>query len=133
MMTFTIQYPPGKHQKSDFCRRFGLNAYYSGKPWPVRKKDANELHLMALAAMRKEKIPQKPFECPVRIKFFWDDGLDVDNHAVLGKCFVDAMKGYILHDDRRKWLKTVSHEMWNGGCIKVEISEVDGGPGKPDY
>ncbi len=36
------------------------------------------------------------------------------------------MKGYVLHDDRRKWLKGVSHEMWDGGCIRVEILELDG-------
>lgn len=124
-MTFTIQYPDGKHGKAGFCRRFGLNAYYEGKHWGQRKKDVDELHAMTLAAMRRAKIPQRLFERPVKVKFYWDDGLDVDNHAVIGKCVVDAMKGYILHDDRRKWLKAVSHEMWNGGCIKVEVSEVD--------
>lgn len=120
---FAIPYPPGKRGKSDFCRRFGLNAYYTGKPWPARKRDADELHLMTLAAMRRAKIPKKLFERPVKVKFHWDDGLDVDNHAVIGKCVVDAMKGYILHNDSRKWLKGVYHEMWDGGCIKVEILE----------
>lgn len=123
-MTFTIPYPPGKRGKADFCRRFGLNAYYAGKPWPARKRDADELHFMALAAMQKAKLPKKLLDHPVKVKFYWDDGLDVDNHAVIGKCVVDAMKGYILHDDRRKWLRGVSHEMWGGGCIRVEILEV---------
>ncbi len=122
-MTFTIPYPSGKRGKVGFCRRFGLNAYYAGKPWPARKRDADELHSMALAAMRKANIPKKLLDCPVKVKFYWDDGLDVDNHAVIGKCVVDAMKGYILHDDRRKWLRGVSHEMWGGGCIRVEILE----------
>ncbi len=36
------------------------------------------------------------------------------------------MKDYVLHDDRRKWLKGVSHEMWDGGCIRVEVLELDG-------
>lgn len=125
-MTFTIQYPVGKKAKSNFCRRFWLNAYYAGKPWQVRKRDANELHLMTISAMRREKIPKKLFERPVEVKFYWDDGLDVDNHAIIGKCVVDTMKGYILHDDRRKWLKGVSHEMWDGGCIRVEVLELDG-------
>lgn len=124
-MTFTIQYPLGKKGKSDFCRRFGLNAYYEGKHWGQRKKDAEELHAMTLAAMRRARLPQRLFECPVKVKFYWDDGLDVDDHAVIGKCVVDAMKGRVLHDDRRKWLRGVSHEMWNGGCIKVEVSEVE--------
>ena len=80
-MTFTIPYPSGKRGKVGFCRRFGLNAYYAGKPWPARKRDADELHSMALAAMRKANIPKKLLDCPVKVKFYWDDGLDVDNHA----------------------------------------------------
>ena len=52
---------------------------------------------------------------PVKVRFYWDDGLDYDNHAVLGKAFLDAMKGYILPDDNRKWVKMVSHEFWDGG------------------
>ena len=65
---------------------------------------------------------------PVKVRFYWDDGLDCDNHAVLGKAFLDAMKGYILPDDNRKWVKMVSHEFWDGGAIKVEIMEL----GEPD-
>lgn len=57
----------------------------------------------------------------MKVRFYWDDGLDCDNHAVLGKAFLDAMKGYILPDDNRKWVKMVSHEFWDGGAIKVEI------------
>ena len=126
VISFTIPYPPTKAGKSDFCRRFGLNAYYAGKAWQARKQDADELHLMTTSAMHRAKIPKNLFECPVKVKFYWDDGLDVDNHAVIGKCVVDAMKGYILRDDRRKWLKGVSHEVWGGGCIRVEILELDG-------
>ena len=48
---FNIPYPPTKKGKSAFCRRFGLNAYYSGKHWAQRKKDADELHALTLAAM----------------------------------------------------------------------------------
>ncbi|MBM6792203.1 hypothetical protein H7U40_18310, partial [Flavonifractor plautii] len=45
---FDIPYPPTKKGKSAFCRRFGLNAYYSGKHWAQRKKDADELHALTL-------------------------------------------------------------------------------------
>ena len=121
---FDIPYPPTKRGKSAFCRRFGLNAYYSGKHWAQRKKDADELHALTLTAMRRAKIRKKLVSGPVAICFWWDDGLDVDNHAALGKAFVDAMKGYILPDDNRRWYQAVTHSFWDGGCIRVEVTEL---------
>ena len=121
---FDIPYPPTKRGKSAFCRRFGLNAYYSGKYWAQRKKDADELHAMTLAAMRRARVRKKLASGPVEVRFFWDDGLDVDNHAALGKAMVDAMKGYILPDDNRRWFLRVIHEFWDGGSIRVEVTEL---------
>lgn len=121
MIRFTIPYPPAKQGKSAFCRRFGLNAYYAGKPWPQRRRDAQELHQLAVLSMRRSHIRRELAAGPVEVRFFWDDGLDADNHAVLGKAFLDAMRGYILPDDNRKWVKRVSHEFWDGGGILVEV------------
>lgn len=121
MITFTIPYPPSKRAKSAFCRRFGLNAYYSGKHWAQRQKDADHLHALTLLALRKSGVPKTLLECPVEVRFYHDDGLDVDNHAVIGKAVVDALKGYLLPNDNRRWLRKVSHEFWPGGAIKVEI------------
>lgn len=123
-IVFDIPYPQTKKGKAAFNRRFGLNAYYAGKSWPERKRDAEELHTLAVLSMRKAGVGRRLVERPVGITFFWDDRLDADNHAVMGKAFVDAMKGYILPDDNRQWVKRVSHEFWNGGCIRCEIEEV---------
>jgi len=120
-MKFEIPYPPTKAGKTAWNKRFGLNAYYAGKHWQARKKDAEELHTLAFAAMRQAKIRKELISYPVEIVFRWDDGLDIDNHAVLGKAFVDAMKGYILQDDTRRFLRRVTHEFWDGGCIEVEV------------
>ena len=120
-MRFEINYPPTKRAKAAWNKRFGLNAYYSGKHWSQRKKDAEELHMICRAAMHRAGIRDNLLDYPVEIKFWWDDCLDVDNHAALGKAFVDAMKGKILHDDNRQWLKKVSHEYWDGGKILVGI------------
>lgn len=122
---FTIPYPQTKKGKSAFCRRFGLNAYYAGKHWAQRKKDAEWLHELAWIGMKKANIRKKLVAKPVEISFFWDDGLDADNHAVLGKAFVDAMVQYILPDDNRRWVKFVSHGFWDRGCIGVKIQEVE--------
>ena len=56
MIRFEIQYPQGKKGKSSWNRRFGMNAYYAGKSWPERKRDAEELHMIARAAMHRAGI-----------------------------------------------------------------------------
>ena len=127
MISFEIPYPPTKKGRSAFCRRYGLNAYYAGKHWAQRKKDADELHALTIACLKKARVRRKLVESPVEIRFLWDDGLDVDNHAALGKAAVDAMKGYILPDDNRRWFQRVIHEFWDGGCIRVEVRPYDHG------
>ena len=37
------------------------------------------------------------------------------------KAVVDALRGYLLPDDNRRWVKKVSHEFWQGGQIGVEL------------
>lgn len=127
MIQFEIPYPPNKKAKSVFCRNYGLNAYYAGKHWAQRKKDAEVLHAMTFAAMRKAGIERGLLEYPVEVYFHWDDGLDADNHAVIGKAIVDAMCKYILQNDNRKWLKGVHHQFWDGGAILVEVKPVKEG------
>lgn len=122
-MTFSIDYPPTKKGKAQWNKRFGLNAYYAGKHWNARKRDAEDLHMICRAAMNRAGV-RRIASRPVEVLFYWDDGLDIDNHAVLGKAFVDAMKGVIIQDDNRKWVKRVSHEFWDGGKILVEVREV---------
>lgn len=126
MIRFEIQYPKGGKAKTIWNRRFGLNAYYAGKSWPERKRDAEELHMIARAAMHRAGIRPVMLRRPVEVRFYWADGLDIDNHAVLGKAFVDAMKGYILTDDGPKYVRKVSHEFWEGDCIRVEVEALDG-------
>lgn len=126
MIRFEIQYPQGKKGKSSWNRRFGLNAYYAGKSWPERKRDAEELHMIARAAMHRAGIKPGVMSSPAQVRFYWADGLDIDNHAVLGKAIVDAMKGYLLADDGPKYVRKVSHEFWEGDCIRVEVEALHG-------
>lgn len=122
LIRFEIPYPPKKDMAA-WNKRFGLNAYYSGKAWPVRREDAEYLHSLATIAMKKAHIRRELVKGPVEVRFYWNDNLDVDNHAAMGKAFVDAMKGYILPDDKRRWFRKVSHEFWEGNCILVEVEE----------
>lgn len=126
MIQFEIQYPQGKKGKISWNRRFGLNAYYAGKSWPERKRDAEELHMIARASMHRAGIKPGVISSPAQVRFYWADGLDIDNHAVLGKAIVDAMKGYLLADDGPKYVRKVSHEFWEGDCIRVEVEALHG-------
>lgn len=118
---FSIPYPETKRGKLDWNRRFSLNAYWSGKHPMNRAKDSKYIHALVWESMKKGKVKQDYFVVPVEIKFRWDDRLDIDNHAALGKMIVDAMKGYVLQDDNPKWVRRVTHEFWDGGCIGVEV------------
>lgn len=122
MIRFVIPYPPSKKGKAVFYRRFGLNAYYAGKHWAARKKDAEDLHRLAWDSLRRAGVREEVVAGPVRVIFYWDDGLDADNHAVIGKAIVDALKPRILPEDNRKWVREITHRFWDGGAILVEIS-----------
>lgn len=122
---FMIPYPPTKKGKAMWGRQYGMNAYYSGKHWAQRKDDAETWHMMTRAAMRKARCRTTPFDKPVYITFFWNDGLDLDNHAVMAKMIIDAMKGSIIHDDNRRYLAGVSHYFHDEDYILVTVREAD--------
>jgi len=121
---FRIDYPATKKGRAAWNRQYGLNAYYSGKHWSQRKKDAEFWHWQTVAAMRKFCCRTEPFERPVVISFRWDDDMDIDNHAAIGKMIVDGMKGSIIKDDDRQHLIGVEHYFHDGKCISVTVMEV---------
>ena len=122
---FRIEYPNTPAGKKDWNKRFSDNAYYAGKHWAMRKKDADYWHDMVRACMDRQGVRRKPFEKPVEIILCWNDRLDVDNHSIMGKMIVDAMKGRLIQQDSRKWVKSVTHEFHDkGDYIRVEVREV---------
>lgn len=122
---FRIEYPNTPAGKKDWNKRFSDNAYYAGKHWAVRKKDADYWHNMVRACMDRQGVRKRPFEKPVEILLFWNDRLDVDNHSIMGKMIVDAMKGRLLQNDSKKWVRSVTHTFHDrGDFIWVEVREV---------
>lgn len=121
-MTFTIPYPKTKAAMSAFCKRFGLNAIYAGKHWSKRREDAEFWHLTVKAELMRQNVPCKLCDKPVSISFWWNDHLDIDNHAVLGKYILDSLKGYLIRDDDRRFVKEVHHRFYDGDCITVEVA-----------
>lgn len=122
-ISFCIPYPKGNGKKL-WTHKYGMNAYYAGKHWAERKKDSEFWHMITRAEMRRQGIPKKVISGPVTIQFFWNDGLDIDNHAVMGKMIVDAMKGWVIEDDSRRYLKGVAHSWWAEDKILIVINEV---------
>lgn len=122
-MIFIIPYPP-KKRRAAFFRRFGLNAYYAGKHWAQRRKDAEEWHWTVRQQIRSSGIAVKAFDGPVAITFRWNDQLDIDNHAMMGKFIVDALKGVLLADDDRRYFVRVTHEFYDGDAIEVEVEKL---------
>lgn len=123
-VTFSIPYPPTKKGMAAWNKRFSLNAYWSGKHYRARAQDARDIHSLVILALKQARIKKQPFRNPVEILFRWDDGLDIDNHAALGKMVVDALKGWVIQDDSPRWGRRITHEFWDEGKIGVEVREL---------
>ena len=123
MVEFTLPYPARGKDKAAFCRRYGLNSIYAGKHWSARLEDKNYFRLLVRSELQKQGIAQEYMEGPVEIVMSWDDGLDCDNHAYMGKLILDSLSGYLLHDDSRQWVQGVRHEFNREGIIRVTVRE----------
>lgn len=119
-----IPYPESKAKQKQWSKDYGMNAYYAGKHWSTRKRDAEYWHWLVRAAMEEQNIRRVPFKKPVIVVFHWNDRLDIDNHAVMGKMIVDAMKGRVIEDDNRRWVKGVCHYFHDENYISIEVREV---------
>ena len=122
--SFRIPYPNTPAGKSRWNKRYGLNAYYSGKPWQLRRQDAEFWHNLTRACMHNQGIRKRPFEKPVIVTFYWNSRLDIDNNAIMGKMIMDGMKGRLIQDDSRRWVKGVAHYFHDCDHILVEVKEV---------
>ena len=117
-MVFYIDYPPK-------ISEYGMNSLYAGKHRTKRKKDAEYWHMLTINSLRQHGIHRSLFLKPVAITILWDDRLDIDNHAYMGKMIVDALKGYLIKDDSRKYFKRIAHDFHDEKRIKIEIKEVE--------
>lgn len=121
---FIIPYPKTDAGKKQWNKNYGLNAYYAGKHWSQRKRDAEYWHMITLSAMAKQGVRKRPFQNPVVITFYWNDKLDCSNHAIMGKMIEDSMRGRVIQDDSRKWVKGIEHYFHDKDYILVSIREI---------
>lgn len=124
--SFIIPYPTTKAGKTEWNKRYGLNAYYSGKHWSVRKKDAEYWHYIVRSELHRQYSKLSLLRSPVVITFYYNDNLDLSNHACIAKMIEDALKGVIIEDDSRKHVKGIEHYFHGENFIKVIIKECIG-------
>ena len=122
-----IDYPNTPAGKKQWMKQFGSNAYYAGKFWAQRKKDADYWHAMVRACMDRQGLRKRPFERPVVITMYFNDRLDCSNHSVMFKMIEDGMKGRLIHDDSRKWVKGNEIYFHDEDYIKVLVREIEEG------
>ena len=122
-MKFQIPYPP-KSEMAAWNKEYGLNSIYVGKHWTKRNADSEFWHNLVYLYLKQQKIAKKPFEKPVHIIFRWNDNLDLSNHAYESKLIEDGIKGYLIKDDSKKYVKGISHFFHDENYIEVELQEV---------
>lgn len=119
-----IPYPKTAAGKRQWSREYGLNAIYSGKHWTKRQKDSQYWHALVKEQLQEQNIAKKPFELPVRIVFSWNSRLDIDNEAYKRKLIIDALKGWVIYDDTKRYVRELGDRITSEEYIIVEIEEV---------
>lgn len=104
--------------------KLSLNSIYSNNHWSVRKRQAEYIHNTVRMELLIRKVQRKIFKNPVRINFYWNSMLDLDNHGYLAKLIIDGLKEYLIHDDTKKYIQEIHHSYWLGKGVKIEISEI---------
>lgn len=125
-VSFRIPYPASEAGRKEWNRRFGLNSYWSGKHWTKRRGDAEYWHFLVRAEMDRQGVRKRPFDRPVSIAMYFNDRLDCSNHAIYFKLTEDAMKGRVIRDDSRRWVKGCEVYFHDEDCIRVEVREYRG-------
>lgn len=114
---FTIDLQPNSE--------WGMNRVYSGAHWSIRKRQAAEVHALVKAAIRKQNRNVRKFSEPVTVCIWYNSRLDIDNHGYLAKLIIDGMKGVLIEDDDRRYVKELYQGFYSGDKKKiiVEVSE----------
>lgn len=122
---FTIPYPADKKMKAQWSKRFGLNAFWAGKCWQQRKKDADAWHRIVWHELTKQGIQKNTFKHPVKIAFWFNDRLDIDNDSVFVKLTIDALKKWVIEDDSKKYVRSIELNCHEADCIRVKLERYE--------
>ena len=101
--------------------KLSLNSVYAGKKWYTRQKQVCKIHQLVRLELMNQRVPKKLFEKPVRIEFYWNSLLDLDNHGYIAKLIIDGLKGYLIYNDSKKYVREIYHAYWLGKGVKIII------------
>lgn len=103
------------------------NQSHAGQHWAVRKKKTDYWHNLVRSEIMSQLPKRKPFDVPVMIEFKFRSRLDITNHSWIVKVIEDAMKGLLIHNDAKKYVKgclmTFAQDSDEGGDIIVTVRE----------
>lgn len=104
---------------------WSMNRVYSGAHWTARNSQAKYMHTLVRKSIKKLHVPVMPFKKPVSIDIKYNSRLDIDNHGYLSKLIIDGMKGILILDDNRSYVKklTQSFHDENKNLIFVSVSD----------
>lgn len=123
-VTFTIPYPPTKKGKALWAKLYGFNRFYAGVHWAQRKEAADFWHALTKSRLGACKVRRRTFAGPVKLTFWFNDRLDLSNHAVMVKFIEDAMTKWVIEDDGPKWVREIVLRFHEEDCVRVEVKEV---------
>ena len=104
--------------------KYSFNKIYATMHWTKRKAAADYFHSLTQVALYNQKIPRSPFKNPVKITMYFNSNLDISNHSWIAKMIEDAMKGWIIQDDTKRYVKELDQQFWEGKGIKVEVESI---------
>lgn len=119
-----IDYPKTSAGKRLWSREYGLNSIYSGKHWAKRQKDSQFWHTLVHSKLDEMGIKKEPFDNPVSISFYWNSRLDLDNEAYKRKLIIDSLKGYLIKDDNKRYVKALHDYPFDENFIRIVVEEV---------
>lgn len=107
-------------------RAFSWNTMYSGIHWTKRKAEVDRVKLVVRAALTGDETP---FERSVDIyttAYYDEQPADSDN--VWDKPYIDALKGWLLKDDNRRWVRWAASRAdvdKTRPRVEIQITEVE--------
>ena len=121
---FKINYPSSPAERKRWNKFYGLNSIYSGKHWSKRNEDKQFWHYITRHALQEAGIRHKTFQRPVRISFWWNSALDLDNEAYMRKMIIDSLHGWLIENDSKRYVKELCDYCHEEPYILVEVREV---------
>lgn len=107
-------------------RPVSWNRLYSQRHWSKRKALVDEVHLLTRAAI---PVDVQMYEQPVAITVTaFSRGVPIDADNVAAKLYIDTLKGWLIQDDDRRFVREVTTRSMrdNDPRVEIVITEVTG-------